>query len=173
MELYGKYFCGNEISAYGQEHNRLDYGTLSKAFDAVMSNDLMNQTAEIGYWEQESGYIDNSERIDEIDEEIDEKTEALEEIEAEDTPDGEKIDAIKAEIASLEEEKEELEAEQDEQPEVFQWFIVSNSGAEILKEINEIVYYNDVLDLYLWGVTHWGTSWDYVLTDVPCNVANN
>lgn len=33
---------------------------------------------------------------------------------------------------------------------------------------NEIVYYNETLDLYVWGVTHWGTSWDYVLTDIPC-----
>ena len=31
---------------------------------------------------------------------------------------------------------------------------------------DEIVYYNDQLDLYLWGITHFGTSWDYVLTDV-------
>ena len=24
-------------------------------------------------------------------------------------------------------------------------------------------------DLYIWGVTHWGTSWDYVLTDIRYN----
>ena len=26
--------------------------------------------------------------------------------------------------------------------------------------------YNEQLDMYLWGITHFGTSWDYVLTDV-------
>lgn len=42
-------------------------------------------------------------------------------------------------------------------PEVFQWYIVSDQGAEILQEINEIVYYNQEIDVYLWGVTHYGT----------------
>ena len=54
--------------------------------------------------------------------------------------------------------------------EIFQWFIVDDNGARILEECNEIVYYNYELDMYVWGVTHWGTSWDYVLTDVPINV---
>ena len=37
----------------------------------------------------------------------------------------------------------------------------------MLEELtDEIVYYNSALDLYLWGITHFGTSWDYVLTDV-------
>lgn len=59
--------------------------------------------------------------------------------------------------------------ENDEYVDVFQWYIVSDSGAQILEDFNEIVYYNDTLDMYVWGVTHCGTSWDYVLTDVPCN----
>lgn len=49
---------------------------------------------------------------------------------------------------------------------IFQYYIVSDNGAEILKEAGEIVYYNEKLDMYLWGVTHYGTSWDYVLTDI-------
>lgn len=56
------------------------------------------------------------------------------------------------------------------EPEVFQWYIVSDSGAQIIQDYtNEILYYHDELDIYLWGVTHWGTGWDYVLTDIPCN----
>ena len=51
-----------------------------------------------------------------------------------------------------------------------QYFIISNNGAEILKDYtNEIVFYNEALDMYVWGVTHWGTSWDYVLTDIRLN----
>lgn len=49
---------------------------------------------------------------------------------------------------------------------IFQYYIVSDNGAEILKEVGEIVYYNEQLDMNLWGVTHYGTSWDYVLTDI-------
>lgn len=57
-----------------------------------------------------------------------------------------------------------------EEPEVLQWYIVSDSGAQIIQDYtNEILYYHDELDIYLWGVTHWGTGWDYVLTDIPCN----
>ena len=51
--------------------------------------------------------------------------------------------------------------------EVFQWFIIDDWGARLLQqETNEIVYYNETLDMYLWGVTHYGTSWDYVLTSI-------
>lgn len=57
-----------------------------------------------------------------------------------------------------------------EEPEVFQWYIVSDSGAQIIQDYtNEILYYHEELDMYLWGVTHWGTAWDYVLMDIPCN----
>ena len=27
-------------------------------------------------------------------------------------------------------------------------------------------YGNEKLDIYIWAVTHFGTSWDYVLTDI-------
>lgn len=51
--------------------------------------------------------------------------------------------------------------------EVYQYYIISDYGARILREYtDEIVYYNEQLDMYLWGITHFGTSWDYVLTDV-------
>ena len=138
MTLKSIYFYGNKVSEYGIKNGYVDYATLAKAFDAVLNNNIMEQTADLGYWEQVSGMIDNSEEIDEIREQIDE----------------------------LEEQIEELEREQDEPGEVFQWYIVSDPGARILEECGEIVYYNEVLDMYLWGVTHWGTSWDYVLTDI-------
>lgn len=55
-------------------------------------------------------------------------------------------------------------------PEIFQCYIISESGAEILKTwTEEIVYYNEELNMYVWGVTHFGTSWDYVLTDIKLN----
>ena len=53
--------------------------------------------------------------------------------------------------------------------EVFQWYITDEAGAEILTEAGEMVYYCDTLDMYIWGVTHFGTAWDYVLTGIKCN----
>ena len=51
--------------------------------------------------------------------------------------------------------------------EVYQYYIITDSGARILRDYtDEIVYYNEQLDMYLWGITHFGTAWDYVLTDV-------
>ena len=50
--------------------------------------------------------------------------------------------------------------------EIYQYYIVSSSGFEILQELDEIVFYNEELDMYVWGVTHCGTSWDYVLTSI-------
>lgn len=120
MKLTGKYFYGNEISEYGQEHGYLDYATLAKAFDAVLNNDIIGKTADVGYWECVSG--------------------------------------------------NEYDEESDTHADIYQYFIVSDNGAEILQEIGEIVYYNDTLDMYVWGVTHYGTAWSYVLTGVRCNV---
>lgn len=111
-----KYFFGNEISAYGLEHKRVDYRTLAHSFDAVLNNNIMGVTG----WE-EWELVNGSD--------YDEETEDYEEI--------------------------------------FQYYIISDNGAGILKEYtNEIVYYNNDLDMYVWGVTHYGTSWDYVLTDI-------
>ena len=120
-KIAGKYFCGNKISAYGQEHNCLDYATFAKAFDAVLNNNIFSMGWDIGNgWELVNGS------------DYDEETE--------------------------------------EYNEVFQWFIVSDSGAQMIQDYtDEILYYHEELDVYLWGVTHFGTSWEYVLTDIPCN----
>ena len=117
FKLAGNYFCGNEISAYGQEHNRLDYATFAKAFDAVLNNNIFGM---FEGWELVNG--------------------------------------------------SDYDEENDEYTEIFQWFIVSDNGAQMIQDYtDEILYYHEELDIYLWGVTHWGTSWDYVLMDIPCN----
>lgn len=213
--VVGKYFFGNEISEYGQKNNRVDYATLAKSFDAVISNDLMEKTADIGYWELENGdltyyyhqgkryteeefeekknelqeYIDNIEednenKIEELIEKIkkctdyedgilDDELYALQDRQTKLQKElnsllkNNSIEGLKKQLEELEE-LEDLASSEDE---VYQWYIISNNGASILKDwTNEIVYYNDELDLYLWGVTHYGTSWDYVLTDIKCNV---
>jgi hypothetical protein len=51
--------------------------------------------------------------------------------------------------------------------EVYQYYIITDHGAKFLEDYtDEIVYYHEELDMYLWGITHFGTSWDYVLTDI-------
>lgn len=168
MKLAGEYFCGNKISEYGVKNGFLDYATLAKSFDAVLNNNIMQATYDIGYWDQESGFADNSEEIEELQERIEE----LQELITDDSSEEQDEEATR-QIEELQEQIEELETEQDEQPEIFQYYIVSDAGARTLEEINEIVFYNDALDMYVWGVTHWGTSWDYVLTSVPCNAGYN
>lgn len=210
--VVGKYFFGNEISEYGQKNNRVDYATLAKSFDAVISNDLMEKTADIGYWELENGDLtyyyhqgkryteeefgekknELQEYIDNIEEDNENKIEELiEKIKkCTDYEDGILDDELYAlqdrqtklqkelnsllknnSIEGLKKQLEELEDLASSEDEVYQWYIISDNGASILKDwTNEIVCYNDELDLYLWGVTHYGTSWDYVLTDIKCNV---
>lgn len=156
-EHHSKYFYGNKVSDYGLEHGYVDYRTLAKAFEAVLNNDIIQKTWDvIGYWKQESGYVDNSEEINELQEQIEELM-----LDNENDEHTEEIEELQDKINGLEEEQED-----SYNAEIFQYFIVSDRGAEILKEYNEIVFYNEELDMYVWGVTHWGTSWDYVLTDI-------
>lgn len=174
MFVHGKYFYGNEISEYGQKNGYVDYATLAKAFDAVMSNEIIQKTYEIGYWEQESGFVDHAEEIEALQEEIDGIQSDIEEMidSYEDFENSEKHLGMVAIMEDLQDKIAELEEDQEDSynTDIYQYFIVSDNGAEILKKINEIVFYNDALDMYVWGVTHWGTSWDYVLTDIKCNV---
>lgn len=183
--VYGEWFCGNKISDYGIEHGYVDYATLAKAFDAVLNNDIMAKTdGVIGYWELCQGGTDNSDRIEEIEDEmneiqdqIDSAEDELEGLDDAVSEDCDRADALeeticdlKDKMSELEDEKDELEDEQERFPEVFQWYIISAYGAEILEDYtDELVWYNEELDMYVWGVTHWGTSWDYVLTDIRCN----
>lgn len=170
-EVNGKYFYGNKISDYGLKNGYVDYGTLARAFNHVLANDIIKQTDGImGNWEIENGsyeYYEDSdgnrydydgaqEKIEEFQEELDginDKAVWTEE-------DEERRDEIEREIAELEE---------PQYDEVFQYFIIDGNGVDILEHwTDEIVWYNDTLDLYVWGVTHYGTSWDYVLTDIKC-----
>ncbi len=163
------YFMGELISEEGIKYNRVDYRTLSKCFDAVLCNDITKLFYNVlnnEYIEpyQENGTIDNQEEIEELEEQIEELEEQIDNLEEHQQEETEKL---QDKIANLQEQIEELEEQQEQEPEIFQYYIISDQGADILKRYtNEIVYYIDYLDIYIWGVTHWGTSWDYVLTDI-------
>lgn len=144
-----KYFCGNLVSDYGLENHKVDYATLAKSFDAVINNEILPATTSsgIGEWELINGHDFYYE-----------------------DDDGNIID--EADYFDLDEDEQDNYCEKCD--EVFQWFIISESGANILQDTtNEIVYHNEELEMYLWGVTHWGTSWDYVLTDIEIDLEDD
>ena len=169
---YSKYFYGNKISEYGLENGFVDYATLSKAFNAVLVNDITKLfyadiNGEYNEMEQINGYIDNSDEIEELEEQIELLKNSISE--AGNLPEDEQIEE---QIEELEEQIEELEREQDEQQEIYQYYIVSSFGADIIQEYtNDPVFYLPVIDCYVWGVTHWGTLWDYVLTDIKLDLS--
>lgn len=135
-----KYFYGNEISEYGLKNGYVDYRTLSQAFDMVMNNNIIENTCDIGYWETVNG--------SEVDYYDNEKNEY---VNYEDIEDWDNISECYSDI--------------------YQYFIISSRAYDILSELtDEIIFYNEKLDMYVWGVTHWGTAWDYVLTDIKIDL---
>lgn len=174
-----KYFMGNEVSEYGVEHGYVDYACLAKAFDAVLNNNIIPTLENAGYYfEQVNGFVDNqdeienlNERLAEMDETRDRLLERMELLKEHNKPveDMEyRIRHIEIAIDNLEDEIKELEDEENYPPEIFQYFIIDDNAVNILQEYtNEIIYSCEELDLYIWGVTHYGTSWSYVLTDIP------
>jgi len=120
-----KYFYGYEVSDYGAQHNRVDYRTLSKCFDAVLCNDITKL-----FYSTING------------------------------------DYIEPELVNGSDYNE----EDDYYYDIYQYYIIDNAGYRILTELtNEIVYYIEELDIAIWGVTHFGTGWNYVLTDIKIN----
>ena len=183
-KLAGTYFCGNEASDYAKENGFLDYATLAKAFDAVLNNGIIQATSNIGYWDIENGseeyyedsngnrytYDEKEEKVEELETKIREYEDTINEVmeRDEDYEENHVYIAMNENISRIDEEIETLEDAHYE--EIFQYFIISDNGAEILKDYtNEIVFYNDVLDMYVWGVTHFGTAWNGVLTDIRLN----
>lgn len=61
----------------------------------------------------------------------------------------------------------EYDEDADEYAEIYQYYIIEESFAEYLaRATTEIVFYNEELDIYVWGITHYGTSWKGVYLDV-------
>lgn len=156
------HFFGNEISEYGRKNGRVDYRTLAKSFECILNNNIISATGwenwetvngcEEYYEDSDGNTYDYSEAQDRI-EELNEKLDELDE-------DSEEYAEIQEDIRYLED---------PHYTEIYQYYIINEGGAEILQEYtNELVMYNSDLDLYVWCVDHWGTSWDYVLTEIPC-----
>ena len=45
--------------------------------------------------------------------------------------------------------------------EIFQWYIISYPDF-LMEHTDEPVFHDEELDLYVWGITHFGTGWNCV-----------
>ena len=57
--------------------------------------------------------------------------------------------------------------------EIYQYYLIDENTADRLGGLDEIIYYDNRLNVYVLGVTHFGTSWDYILTDVKIKPLEN
>ena len=57
-----------------------------------------------------------------------------------------------------------------EKVDIYQEYIITKSGADyLIRNTDEVVFYCEDLNMYLWGITHFGTSWDGVHTTIKSN----
>lgn len=134
------YFYGHELSKESINSGRMTYADLVAPFSIILANELMQKTYDIGYWEIENG----------------------------------------SDVTYYDSEGNELELEpdnywadeyQEEYNEYYQYYIIEPEFAGVLEEFtNETVWYNEELDLYVWGVQHWGTPWNGVYTEIEVKV---
>lgn len=177
MTHASKYFYGNRISDYGLQNKRVDYATLAKSFDCVLSNDIITELSAAGYYIEEenteeyhdaAGDYYTAEEAEERRNELEDEKAELEAEQDEQDEENERYKEIESRIEDID---ADLEALEDlDYKDIFQYYIVSDSGAEILREAGEALFYIEKLDMYVWGVDHWGTSWDYVLTNIELNI---
>lgn len=153
-KLTGTYFYGHEASDYAKKNGYLDYAAFEKAFNAVLNNNIMDFTNEnnIGFWEQENGEIDNSDEIDNLKSQIEEIEDKMED----NDKNSNDYKTFKKEIDEMNNRINELQEQQDNLPEVFQWFIVNDAGADIIKRYtNDPLYYNNDLDIFVGCYSLW------------------
>lgn len=61
----------------------------------------------------------------------------------------------------------EYDEENDHYRDIFQYYIISYNGYKFLSGFtDEIIYYLPCLDIYVWGVTHYGMPWEGVYTNI-------
>lgn len=158
--IHGNYFMGNEVSDEGKRCKRVDYETLAKSFDHVYCSSFDDILSSQDYnYEILNGDIEGE--IEKLRDEIDFLQYELEEVR--ESGDENEINEVEDKIAARKDEISEL----DDAADVCQYFIIDQFGAELLQRwTDETVYYVRGFDMYVWGVRHYGTSWDYVMTDI-------
>lgn len=181
MTHASKYFYGNKISDEGLRRGYVDYRTFSQAFNAVCNNNIIEAMNKAGYYFEEENteeYYDNAgnyytaeeaeERREEINARLEEIDDRLEELQEDEEKNNAEIKELESEAAALEDDITALD--DPRYKDIFQYYIVSDNALELLREAGEAIYICEGLDLIVWGVDHWGTSWDYVMTNIKLNL---
>lgn len=183
-----KYFSGIEVSKTGLKNGRVDLGTLRKVVNGVLNNEIVEKSSTCGIeWELISGSVEYccdmdgnvytpekaKERIDELDNMIaevkdkyyedDENAEADEDEYEYDEEDEENIRSWKNNIKCLE-----SYLESPELVTIYQYYIISEDAAKLMMRESEeqIIFYCEEFDMYVWGITTYGASWSDILTDI-------
>ena len=70
--------------------------------------------------------------------------------------------------------KEEIEQEYNSlyYKEYYQFYIINPFDVDYWHLIGHDIFYHNKLDLYIMAVDHCGTSWDYILTEIPLIYTN-
>ena len=134
-----KTYYGKPISTYGQERGYVDYACLASTFNHVLCNNIS---------EVDPYYFENLVSGCPYRYYNRETNDFVSEDEYNEMSDTEQRDVA------------------EELIEVYQYYIVDEGAVNILKEAGELVWYSDKLDCFIWGVTHYGTAWDYVVTSI-------
>jgi hypothetical protein len=161
MENKTYYFRGYEVSDYAKENGYVDYQTLAKAVGNMILNNEIFFKEDPDEWDLVDSPV--KDRYYQLDAQIFDLEEQIEELKHAETKDLDEIENLEDQLEDL---KSELEYNDPYSLDIFQWFIVGEDSVDLLIEANQIVYYNYRLNMYLWGITHCGTSWSYVLTDI-------
>lgn len=48
---------------------------------------------------------------------------------------------------------------------IYQYYIIDDYSSDLFIKLEYPVFYSNVLNVYVVGITHWGTSWNYILTN--------
>ena len=152
-------------SLFGQDLNEeeiktqtISYLTLANSFQNIMCNNIINDE----YFQEEL----TSELYSHYENITKEYTteELFEECECHGIIDD---DTTLADFKENEEEnKRELIEEYARNYEAFQFYIVDDGARKWIEAFtDDLVVYNQTLELDIWCITHWGTSWSIVPTD--------
>lgn len=139
-------FYGHEIPQESIDRGYLDYATLTKAFNAVHNDCLPTICGLHGPLYQESGPDNCTFELAAL------KLQAKFLRERGEIQNADQLAEVYAKIAAL-------DNACDSDPQRLYWYIISDDGVDILKDADEVVYYNEELEMFLWGIPYEEKTW--------------
>ena len=58
-----------------------------------------------------------------------------------------------------------ISGSEEDASDVYQWYIISEDAAKLLmkKDAEQVIFYSEALDMYVWGVTVYGAPWEDIV----------